>query len=117
MAKVFLTVLSLALSFPAAFAVGAIARNPGNNDSVVVVNKSSRDAAIHDAILSCGSDCVIVTTFQNSCAAYAADHRQNSTKYGYGLGSTEDQAGEIALDHCQDGGGSCTVMSSGCDGH
>jgi hypothetical protein len=102
-------------SVPSSYAVGALARNAGNNDSAVVVNKGTREDAIHDAILACGSDCEIVTTFQNSCVAYAADHKTNSTVYGYGQASDSHQAGESALDQCQTRGGSCTIMSSGCD--
>lgn len=100
----------------ASYAVGALARNSVNNDSVVVVNKETKDAAIHDALLACGTDCEIVSTFQNACVAYAADHKTRSTVYGYGQASDEHQAGEAALDRCQERGGSCTVMSSGCDG-
>jgi Domain of unknown function (DUF4189) len=101
---------------PACYAVGALARNSVNNDSAVVVNKRTKSDAIHDAMLACGSDCEIVVTFQNSCIAYAADHREKSTKYGYGQAQDLDRAGETALERCQTGGGSCTVMSSGCDG-
>lgn len=101
---------------PLANAAGAVARNPRNNDSAVVVNKNTGDDATHDALLACGSDCEIVKTFQNTCVAYAADHRANSNRYGIGEASSADSAGETALNKCQDGGGSCTVMSSGCDG-
>jgi len=102
---------------PGSYAVGALARNPTNNDGAVVVNKRTKDDAVHDALLACGSDCEIVTTFESSCVAYAADHRHGSTQYGYGQAQTSDRAGEIALDRCQAKGGSCIVMSSGCDGH
>jgi hypothetical protein len=51
------------------------------------VNKVTREDAIQDAILAFGSDCEIVTTFQNSCVAYAADHKTNSAAFGYGQGS------------------------------
>jgi hypothetical protein len=107
---------ALAFLSPVALAAGALARNPRNNDGTVVVNKKTRDDAVHDAILACGTDCEIVTTFQGSCVAYAADHRANSTVYGYGQASDKDAAGERALDQCQSRGGSCTVMDSGCDG-
>jgi hypothetical protein len=114
------TLCLIALCFvfvPAIYAVGALARNPRNNDGTVVVNKASKDAAIHDATLACGTDCEIVITFQNSCVAYAADHKANSTVYGYGQAGDKDTAGERALDQCQSRGGSCTVMDSGCDGN
>lgn len=114
--KTLAVAVALICCVPASYAVGALARNPSNNDSAVVINKTTKENAIHDAMLACGSDCEIVTTFQNSCVAYAADHRENSTKYGYGQARTSGQAGEMALDRCQAGGGSCTVMSSGCDG-
>jgi Domain of unknown function (DUF4189) len=114
--RVIATATSLFLCVPVVYAAGAVARNPRSNDSVVVVNKASRDDAEHDALLACGSDCEIVKSFQDSCVAYAADHKQGSTRYGIGEASTEDRAGELALDKCQEGGGSCTVMASGCDG-
>jgi Domain of unknown function (DUF4189) len=117
MTKAAILTLTVALSAPACFAVGALARNPRNNDGTVVVNKPSKDAATHDAILACGTDCEIVMTFQNSCAAYAADHKANSTVFGYGQAADKDTAGERALDQCQERGGSCTVMASGCDGN
>lgn len=116
LSSLFLT-LALAVSASTCFAVGALARNPRNNDSVVVVDKPSKDAATHDAIrdLACGSDCEIVITFHNACVAYAADHKANSTVYGYGKAADEHTAGEQALDQCESRGGSCTVMASGCD--
>jgi len=82
--KAAILTLTMALSVPACFAVGAIARNPQTNVGTVIVGKSTKDAAEHDAILACGSDCEIVITFQNSCAAYAADFREKSTVYGHG---------------------------------
>jgi hypothetical protein len=99
--KMFVFLLAGLCSVQASYAAGALARNPNNNDSAVVVNKGTKDDAIHDAILACGSDCEIVTTFQNSCVAYAADHKTNSTVYGYGQASDVHQAGESALDQCQ----------------
>ena len=116
MRKLLLLTILFVSSVPLAYAAGAVARNPHNNDSAIVVNKATGDDAARDALLACGSDCVIVKTFQNSCVAYAADHRANSTRYGIGEASDADSAGEIALKNCQEGGGSCTVMSSGCDG-
>jgi hypothetical protein len=116
MVKTVLWVVVVFCSVPSSYAVGALARNPSNNDGTVVINKSTRDDAIHDALLACGSDCEIVTTFQNSCVAYAADHKAGSTVYGYGKASDKDSAGEQALNQCQSRGGSCTVMDSGCDG-
>jgi len=112
-------IIVVAISVPTCHAVGALARNSRNNDGVVVVDKPSKDAATHDAIrdLACGSDCEIVITFQNACVAYAADHKANSTVYGYGRAADEHTAGERALDQCESRGGSCTVMASGCDGN
>jgi hypothetical protein len=66
-------------------------------------------------LLACGNDCQIVKVFQNSCISYAADHQEGSTGCGYGQASSPRQADEMALDRCQENGGSCTVMSSGCD--
>lgn len=117
MSKATSLILVMAILAPCCFAVGALARNPRNNDSAVVVNKPSKDAATHDAILACGSDCEIVITFQNACVAYAADHKSNSTVFGYGKAANEHTAGEQALDQCESRGGSCTVMASGCDGN
>jgi len=110
-------IIAVVVSVSLCFGIGALARNPQNNDGAVVVNKASKDAATNDAILACGSDCEIVITFQNSCVAYAADHKANSTVYGYGQAGDEHTAGERALDQCQSRGGSCTVMASGCDGN
>jgi hypothetical protein len=117
MMKVLIFAVAWIASATIMHAEGAIARNPHNNDSAVVVNKKTADDATHDALLACGSDCVIVRTFQNSCVAYAADHRANSTRYGIGEASDADSAGETALNTCQSDGGSCTVMSTGCDGN
>jgi Domain of unknown function (DUF4189) len=116
MKRVLVTAASLVLCVPVVYAAGAVARNPHSNDSAVVVNKATAEDAKHDAMLACGSDCEIVKSFQDSCVAYAADHKQGSTRYGIGEASTEDRAGELALDKCQEAGGSCTVMASGCDG-
>jgi len=91
--KMFALVFLGLCSVPASYAAGALARNPNNNESAVVVNKGTKDDAIHDAILACGSDCEIVTTFQNSCVAYAADHKTNSTVYGYGHASDVASSG------------------------
>ena len=116
MIKALALTLALFCSVPPCFADGAIARDPRDNSSVVVANKATRDAAIHDAMLACGDGCVIVATYKNACASYAADHREGSLAYGYGLASDPQRADEMALDHCQERGGSCTVMASGCDG-
>jgi hypothetical protein len=116
MKKFLLLVIVVVTSVPAAYATGAIARNSRSNDIAVVVNKKTVDDATHDAVLACGSDCVIVKSFQNFCVAYAADHRASSTRYGIGEASDAASAGEMALNNCQAGGGSCTGMSSGCDG-
>jgi hypothetical protein len=47
-------VLSIGLisAVPIANAVGAVARNPRNNDSAVVVNKKTGDDATHDALFA-----------------------------------------------------------------
>ena len=115
MLRIVTIVLMLTFSVPASYAVGALARNPRSNDSVIVVNKPNAQSAEHDALLACGDDCEIVRVFQNSCMAYAADHRQNSTAYGYAQAANARAAGERALESCQASGGSCTVMASDCD--
>ena len=115
MTKAISLMLLVAVSVSSCFAVGALARNPRTNVGAIVANKPSKDVAIHDAILTCGSDCEIVTTFQNVCAAYAADDKPHSTVYGYAEAADEHTANERAADQCVSRGGSCTVMASECD--
>jgi len=115
MLKIVIAVTMLAVSSPAGHAVGALARNPKNNESAIVVGKPNGPSAQHDAILACGDDCEILSTFQHSCMAFAADHRGNSTGYAFGQAASAREAAERALDKCQENGGSCTIMASECD--
>ncbi len=72
MMKILAIAVALTCFAGANFEAWALARNPGSNDSAIVVNKSTKDAAAHDAVLACGSNCEVLFTFQNACVAYAA---------------------------------------------
>ena len=67
------------------------------------------------ALSECGSNCRVVMTFRNQCAAYAADQEKGSTIYGWGKDSTSAAAKNRALNECRNrGGNSCIVRVWGC---
>ncbi len=67
------------------------------------------------ALSECGSNCRVVMTFRNQCAAYAADQEKGSTIYGWGKDSTSAAAKNRALNECRNRGGkSCIVRVWGC---
>jgi Caspase domain/Domain of unknown function (DUF4189) len=64
----------------------------------------------------CGGDCTIVLTFQNTCAAYAADQSRANGATGWGRGETKETAQKVALSYCKRyGGTSCQVRVSACE--
>ena len=81
------------------------------------VDYSSRSAAEERALGECGRGCSVVMTFQDQCAAYAADTQAGSTVYGWARASTGASARSAALGECRgQGGTSCIVRSWGCCG-
>lgn len=80
-------------------------------------NYATIDEASQRALSECGSGCGIVETFEQGCAAYAADQADGSTVYGWGTASDGGTAQSYALQYCQSNGGSqCIVRSWGCNG-
>jgi hypothetical protein len=64
----------------------------------------------------CGANCTVVITFQNTCAAYAADQNSAGDAVGWGWATTKETAEKTALNYCQKYGGTlCQVRVSACE--
>jgi hypothetical protein len=64
----------------------------------------------------CGGNCTVVITFQNTCAAYAADQNSAGDAVGWGYATTKETAERTALNYCQKYGGTlCQVRVSACE--
>jgi len=64
----------------------------------------------------CGGDCTVVITFQNTCAAYAANQNRDNGAMGWGYATTKETAEKLALSYCRRyGGTSCQVRVSACE--
>jgi hypothetical protein len=73
------------------------------------------DARAH-ALKQCGADCTVVLTFQNTCAAFAADQSQANGASGWAYASTKEQAQNTALSYCgKYGGKSCLMRVWACE--
>ena len=72
--------------------------------------------ARRDLLEDCGDTCQVVVTFEDGCAAYAADQTPDSTVSGWGVEfDTAQQAADAALDECADRGGQdCIVRVWAC---
>lgn len=80
-------------------------------------NYATIDEASQRALSECGDGCHIVETFEQGCAAYAADQTPGSTVYGWGTASDSGNAQSTALQYCQSNGGNqCIVRVWGCNG-
>ncbi|MFA6196594.1 MAG: DUF4189 domain-containing protein [Sulfurimonas sp.] len=100
-----------------ASAAGAIAIDSNQGKKYGFAYKyPSVNAAEQRALSECGGGCSIVETFENGCAAYAADQSQGSTAYGYATGLSSGSVQNVALSECQSHGGTaCIVRVWGCD--
>ena len=80
------------------------------------INYPTRQDAERRALAECGRGCRVVMTFNDECAAYAADLGQGSTIHGWARGaSSSSQAQSRARAACQGrGGSSCIVRAWGC---
>jgi Domain of unknown function (DUF4189)/Caspase domain len=68
------------------------------------------------AIKECGANCTVVVTFQNTCAAFAADQSQANGATGWGHAPTKEEAQSIALNFFSKyGGKSCLVRVWACE--
>lgn len=68
------------------------------------------------ALKNCGAGCTVVVTFQNTCAAFAADQSQSNGASGWAYASTKEQAQNTALGYCRRyGGKSCLVRVWACE--
>lgn len=68
------------------------------------------------ALKECGLGCRIVKNFATGCGAYAADQAKGGTAFGWGIGTTENEAKDIALSYCrQYGGTNCIVRVWSCN--
>jgi Caspase domain/Domain of unknown function (DUF4189) len=68
------------------------------------------------AAKECGADCTVVLTFQNTCAAFAADQSRDNGATGWGHAPTKEEAQSAALNFCSKyGGKSCLVRVWACE--
>jgi hypothetical protein len=70
------------------------------------------------AVKECGANCTVVLTFQNTCAAFAADQSEANGANGWGYAPTKEGAQQYALSYCRKyGGKSCQVRVSACESY
>ena len=67
------------------------------------------------------SGCEVVVTFHNKCVASAVDPQSGTPGAGWGVGTSEESADELALARCRAKAGSdrvefCKVTDHYCDG-
>ena len=67
------------------------------------------------------SGCEVVVTFHNKCVASAVDPQSGTPGAGWGVGSSQEAADEVALSRCRAKAGSdraefCKVTDQYCDG-
>ncbi|MBO0759425.1 MAG: caspase family protein [Bradyrhizobiaceae bacterium] len=68
------------------------------------------------ALKECGAACTVVVTFQNTCAAFAADQSHANGATGWGYAPTKEQAQNTAISFCRKyGGTSCLVRVWACE--
>lgn len=117
MKHLMLSLCCLLLS-PLANAAGALAIDSNQGQQYgFAYNYSTIDEASQRALSECGAGCSVVETFDQGCAAYAADQAEGSTAYGWGTAADGGSAQNYALQYCQSNGGSqCIVRSWGCNG-
>ncbi|HAT41006.1 MAG TPA: hypothetical protein DCS87_04665 [Rheinheimera sp.] len=101
-----------------AIAAGALAIDSNQGQQYgFAYNYATIDEASQRALSECGAGCSVVETFDQGCAAYAADQAEGSTAYGWGTAADGGTAQNYALHYCQSNGGSqCIVRSWGCNG-
>jgi hypothetical protein len=70
------------------------------------------------ALKECGNDCTVVLTYENTCAAFAADQSRPNGATGWAWAPTKEQAQSSALDYCKKYGGTwCLVRVWACEGN
>jgi len=77
--------------------------------------KTEREAQ-NTAMSNCNSrgyNCQILTTFRNTCFAYAVQN--DGSGFGSGFGKTQREARNVALSGCHQYGMACSVRESFCD--
>ncbi len=101
-----------------ALASGALAIDSNQGQQYgFAYNYATIDEASQRALSECGDGCSVVQTFEQGCAAYAADQTPGSSVYGWGTAEDGGSAQNTALQYCQSYGGTqCIVHSWGCDG-
>lgn len=112
-------VMALGMAPVSGFAAGALATNGGHDGQYgYSYNYESMAQAERRALKECGDGCVIQTTFENACIAYATDQASGSSAMGWGKASTANEAAAIALRYCSKYGGhgsDCVVRLQACD--
>jgi len=100
-----------------AFAAGALAIDSFRGSKFgYAIDRPNADVAKSDALTQCGPGCTVVVTFENTCAAFAADQSKDSGSNGWGYGATKEQSQATALRYCaQYGGISCQVRVWACE--
>ena len=73
--------------------------------------------AEREALAECGEECRIVVSFEEGCAAYAADQSPGSTVAGWASELDSGvEAAEAALDDCaRKGGADCLLRVWACE--
>lgn len=101
-----------------AHAAGALAIDSNQGQQYgFAYNYATIDEASQRALSECGDGCSIVQTYEQGCAAYAADQTPGSTIYGWGTADDSGSAQNTALQYCQSySGNQCIVRVWGCDG-
>mgnify|MGYP001818971168 CR=1 FL=1 len=88
---------------------GAVAL--GVNSTGYAFGFASKIEARHAALSTCGPKCALVFTFDNSCGAIASG---DNGGWGYGVGMSQDAAGETAIAYCLKQTTNCSVRESAC---
>jgi hypothetical protein len=104
---------------PAANAAGALAVGDCGANGYTYSYGSPDDAA-NEALRQCqlngGQNCHVVSNIQGSCAAFAFDQNNTCGAQGWGTGSSREAAENIAIQYCQQYGGTgCTIRRWVCD--
>jgi hypothetical protein len=111
------TFLTIFFCGSAAYAFGALAidsyRGPSYGYSYNYPNVADARAR---ALKECGGNCTVVLTYENTCAAFAADQSRPNGATGWAWAPTKEQAQSSALDYCKKyGGTSCLVRVWACE--
>jgi len=93
---------------------GAIAQSPATGEVGTTVGKFSEAEARKEALEQCGKkgapQCKVELVFHNQCAAVAA----GKTGTAFQTAGSEERAGQLAKESCEEDGATCKVLYSEC---